>query len=484
MLKTRTARRYAIAAPVVVLLVAASLFLGGCSAEKRDSEIVIEWVHFPLWRGMHGTDRAEFVTRYEKLHKRKPNPMEGPQYTFLDWPRAQAREFCRQNPGVKVRIELCDWANGKQKLEIRASAGVMPDLFYWGDIAMGVKFARYGLLEPIEDYVTGDDLADPVYADAIALARTDGHVWMWPWMVAANFWVANKTIFEERGCADLLPSNPDRTWTCDEFLAAARATTFDREGDGGTEHVYGCAFEFITSADYHLNTFLWGRGARYFDPTGRRVVINSPEGIAGLTFLRDLVHEHKVMPPMGATASFDLFLDGRAALISGSYGTPNWMRQATEEGRYPKGKVKLYPVMPAHAPPHPARSYTSPTGFYVCRQSDPRKRDMVMKFCRFLTSGQNARAVKAIGVFPVRQEAMAVYDEDEHHEYYRYMARVAKFAAEDPKNPYAYYLRQFSLPMYQAVVSGEKSPKEAADECARRGTEFLAEERRRLRLEE
>jgi ABC-type glycerol-3-phosphate transport system substrate-binding protein len=148
-----------------------------------------------------------------------------------------------------------------------------------------------------------------------------------------------------------------------------------------------------------------------------------------------------------------------------------------------KDKIKLYGLMPASDGTHPPQSYTSPTGFYVSKQKDPRKRDIIMKFCRFLTSGDNARAVKSRGVFPVRQEAMDVYKNDENIDFYKYMARVSKFAAPDASNEYYYYTWQFTMPMFQSVIAGDKSPQVAADDCAKRGTEFLAEERRRLRID-
>lgn len=114
----------------------------------------------------------------------------------------------------------------------------------------------------------------------------------------------------------------------DSFLPAARALTVDAEGRTAAEEDFDPAqvVQYGFNAEPHLQAvllpFLAQAGATFQHEDA--FAFDSPEGVAALTYLSELVEVHHVAPPVDprdrSDVGLEAFLDGRLALFqSGPY---------------------------------------------------------------------------------------------------------------------------------------------------------------------
>jgi multiple sugar transport system substrate-binding protein len=106
------------------------------------------------------------------------------------------------------------------------------------------------------------------------------------------------------------------------------------------ENVFGtvlAAFPDAHNIIYDFFLQLWTRGGEVLD-AGGRPAFHGPVGIEALTFLRDLMHRHKVTPPDGAqidsVKSGERFSSGQIAMMV------NWMGFAAFADSHESSKVR------------------------------------------------------------------------------------------------------------------------------------------------
>lgn len=179
-------------------------------------------------------------------------------------------------------------------------------------------FAYRGQLLPLNDYLAsaGIDLAAQVGQAGVNAYSYDGVTYGIADRAGCSVVYYNKDLFDAAGVG-----YPSIDWTRDDFLAAAKAIA--TEGDPA-DKVWGYVQE-----DWfpYWMSWIYGGGGAVADAEGN-IVVNSPENVASLTFLRDLVSVHGVTPSRsqmasigtGATAS-SLFASGKAAMYcTGAWG--------------------------------------------------------------------------------------------------------------------------------------------------------------------
>lgn len=368
------------------------------------------------------------------------------------WYAAQIQKFEKENANVKVRLEKLPWEEWSAKITAGIAAGDPPDVY-----ALGSWIARSYLqvLHPIDTYMTAEDKADFFDSDMSA-GEFDGKHYAWPWFGQAATLMVNADLFEERGVA--LPSNKERDWTTDEFLAAAQKLTYDSDGDSKID-VYGFpVFGIEPGSHWQQMGWLGSFGANLFTPDGKRVALNSPQGVKGLQFLLDLQDKYKVAPAGAAGLSvFDaanMFLQSKLAMTYAQADITSQLEQALREGKVPK-KFKLEIVQYAHPPEmkNPV-TRTGPTGFMVFKHKNetPARVKAAMEFCRQLTgqTEQIARA-KQNAATPTRKSAGSYYA--------NYPALIAANRGKIFYNAAvdeAVYMKEFAA-IFQTVFSQEKS---------------------------
>lgn len=443
------------------------------------SSMTISWWTQDWWVG---------VTGQETLGMSLDDPRRG-EYTGHDWPDKIVKEFQQLHPEIdlNIEVELLDWDTGYRKLDIAVAAGHPPDIMV-STTATTLKFAMYKMLEPLDPYLTEEDIED--FSPYLKLGEMEGKHYLLPWVCGNYNILVNKKIFEETGTVNLLPggaNNPDRLWTYEEFVIAAQKNTFTRSNG---EKVYGFGTYFTAAAPEH-NTlpFLWGYGARVFDETGKKVILNSEEGVKGLQFLVDLEHKYKVMPPgsvgLRSQDIQDLWHAGRLGMIMGHTGSEFVLAQGLNDGTIKPGVIEIYPLMfPSDLPKHKPGIFVVADSPCVFKQADKEKREIVVELVKYMTDTVNQRdAVTAWAQLPGRKSTLEWAKKNlwQGNTYKDYMSRIQKYGLKDAVQKQMVAVRDLLVSMFQAAQTQQMSPKEALDDFTKRANEHIEKEEERIR---
>jgi len=157
-------------------------------------------------------------------------------------------------------------------------------------------------LEPLDALAKKNKLDLSVYSSAmLEQLSVDGKLYSIPFNAGPTVMFYNKKIFKDAGVAE-----PTNSWTTDDFIAAAKATTKDG--------VYGFA---IPQGSNPISTLMAADGYPWADKNGAR--FDDPHFREALQLLVDLSNKYKVAKPLEAAAGgtfpdIDAFSTGQSAM--------------------------------------------------------------------------------------------------------------------------------------------------------------------------
>ena len=404
-----------------------------------------------------------------------PDMEEGQSPTGEEYARYMSERFMELHPNVTVRYELVPNAGYGEKITTAIFSGTTPDVVK--DLNWNPEWAREGLLEPIDAYLTDEDRAD-FLEYALAKGNIDGQHYIWPWNNSNNGMgstlLLNTALFEEAGVE--VPALPDRAWTIDEFLAAAEKLTMDRDGDGTTD-VY--AITFAARDTENMLSWLMRFGAKLMNDEGTEFVLNSEEGVRALQFIVDLIYEHGYAPRGGEAldvyGTIENLHNGRAAIGYGGIYEIGRIDRYLKEGRIANPIDVVIAPFP-HDPEVGPIAYETSGGFIVFKQEDEYKRQMAMEFARFLTNKENIKLLETLLYITARRSAnaeltfedVADYTGDVPTEVQVYQAAIDHgvpfFGPSDLDISAA--MEHFTAAM-EAALSRSKTPQQALDDFVR-----------------
>jgi multiple sugar transport system substrate-binding protein len=438
---------------ILALLVGLGGFATAQPAPEPEPEITLTWWINP-WR------------------IRPPGFPEGESPTGDEFPAWISEEFMKLPPNVTVNYELVPNSGYLEKINTAIFAGNPPDVLR--SLNFNSEWAREGLLEPIDEYLTDedwDDFIDYTLADGLI----DGKHYIWPWNNSNNgmgsTMLLNPAIFEERGVA--LPAEPYRHWTIEEFLEAAEQLTFTR--DDGTQ-VYATT---VAAMDTE-NTLAWlfRFGASYLNEEGTEFVLNSPEGVRGLQLLVDLVDKYGVAPKGGEAldvyGTIDNFHQGRAAMGYGGIYEIGRIDRYVQEGRITDPIQVIIAPFP-HDPETGPVAYETSGGFAVFKQKDEYRQKMAMQLARFITNTENTALLEDLLYVTARKSSNALLTFDSVAAYTDVRAQVETYVnAISYGVPYFGHrsvdtsaAKDYLTGAVQAALSGQKTPQQALDDFVR-----------------
>lgn len=219
------------------------------------------------------------------------------------------RDFMKEHPGIKVDVTLQgSYTDMVRKVQAGIAANALPDLVMLGQRHGIPQISDSGRLIPLDGLMTPEDRRD------INPALLKRYMWkqrlmVMPFQISTPVMHINATRLREVGL------NPDRepaTW--DELVEYAKRLTRDVDGDGRID-VWG----FNTHGDiaWHLYAFIYQNGGDLYGPDGK-AKLDSREVIEAVQFWSDLVHKHKVMPPLAHAGATRLFVAGNLGLFQRS----------------------------------------------------------------------------------------------------------------------------------------------------------------------
>ena len=191
----------------------------------------------------------------------------------------QLKRFMQLNPGIRVELQRTpDDANQRHQLYVQwLNARVGNPSILQLDVVWTPEFAAAGWVLPLDPYSPPRSEFFP----ATVIANT------WAGKLYALPWFADVGLLYRR--TDLVPNEPK---TLEEMVAQAQAAMAKRGGPRYGIVSQGARYEgLITGFVEYLGAF----GGRIIDDKGE-VVVNRPEAVRALEFMRDELYKTHVAP--------------------------------------------------------------------------------------------------------------------------------------------------------------------------------------------
>jgi ABC-type glycerol-3-phosphate transport system substrate-binding protein len=245
-----------------------------------------------VWHGLGGADGATFATMLEQY----------------------ANDF----PEVSVRSETYDWNVFFQKFPTAVAAGTPPDwaIYHAAEVP---QMASQGLMTPVDDifFSNGEIPKDDFSSVLMDVVTYEGSVMCVPF--DNHGWVeyVNTAVIEAAGLDPMqLPTNGA------EFIDWALQVTTDTSGRHPGEDGFDADNVAVWAIhdSWHRFTMpstLWQFGGGTVSEDQAQAMLDSEQSIAAIQYWHDLMHEHRVCPPVvpGRLSPYDQYETGSLAVM-------------------------------------------------------------------------------------------------------------------------------------------------------------------------
>ncbi|MGD9710494.1 MAG: extracellular solute-binding protein [Thermomicrobiales bacterium] len=379
---------------------------------------------------------------------------------YFDW---SVEEFKKVEPDITVNLEyLPHDESWFAKIDSSLIAGIPPDVVQ-GPISELAKYVPLGALSPIDAYLTEEDIAD-LHPAVLEEGTFNGSSYLWPWRLSFGGGIQiNKTLWDANGAGELLPTGENRRWPMENALEAFKRTTLE-SGDQ-----YGVVL--MTDIHYHVTQFLFGFGARLFNEDETEVILNSPEGVAGLEWVVALEKEHGVAIPGSAvrkaTEADQLFLERRAATYP-SQGAG--VKPAALDG---VDDFEWFWAPPPNVEGAEPAVMTNIHGHYVFDSGDDERTAAAQKWTQFLTRTEAvALSLDQFGMPPARTSLWGDVTDENQKVGLTFTDMMVSFGRRASAAPITFSL---APRMLEAAFSGQKTPQQALDDFAAESNQLIQE---------
>lgn len=243
--------------------------------------------------------------------------------SHADWHKSRVALFEEQNPGLKLTIDELDGAEMYTKIYALAASGTVGDVV-WTYLNNPPEHKAKGVMIPLDDIVAAKDYdLSPFWESLLAAVSLDGQLHAIPnhGHYGTTAYYINKTLIAESGMAV-----PDSSWTVDDLLAVASATTSAPEVWG--MRASGTGQEHIPS---YLRTF----GGDAINEEGTQSMFDQDGTIAGLRWLYDLQHSNAVDPCLCGDQIHENFVAGTVAIYNTTTGRVGQYNNMANAGELP-----------------------------------------------------------------------------------------------------------------------------------------------------
>jgi ABC-type glycerol-3-phosphate transport system substrate-binding protein len=354
------------------------------------------------------------------------------------------KEFEAKNTGIKVKVNIYPWANREQQLTAAIAAGKGPDAVYMIPDQLP-KFHAQNALEPLDKYLSAEAKSD--YRENVLESVTvDGQIVGAPILMSVVTTLCDKRVFEAAGVTEY-----PKTW--DDILRLA--PTFKAKGFDVT------AVPTLSGINQGFYPLLWQAGGRTFSEDGKKVVLDSPEAIEAVTFMRKLVDGGYIEK---ATLTQELkpeqtrFGQGKVACMyseAPSTMIPLWGKENV---------VALPPLMNKKQ-----ATYGTVGSFAMLKGS--KAKDATAKWLNYVTSPEVMAAYdKAAGYFAPRKSVPPLYSDDP---VLGKCEELLNFASPGELHEKARDVQGVLRPLLQAALIGQKSPEQAMQEASQQANQLL-----------
>ncbi len=225
---------------------------------------------------------------------------------------------------------------------------------------------RKGLLLPLDRLGGSEGVAldQEFFPSALGGFRSNGALYALPLAALPLMLFYDEDYFAARG-APVVNAN----WEWDDLLEnAARLTTHKQDG---TVARWG-----LIAHLWDIWWALWQNGAEAVDPVTLRCRLQEPAALEALQFVHDLLHAHRVSPPLSPWDLVELDLIGRSPPAMLYSHLPLAPSKAFRMAPLPQGKVRAVPVQAnlgigiAARTQHPEAAYRALRGLTRAMQEE------------------------------------------------------------------------------------------------------------------
>jgi multiple sugar transport system substrate-binding protein len=356
------------------------------------------------------------------------------------------KKFEDNNPGITVKDEILPSSTDEQhQFYVINLEGRSPDFDVISmDVIWVPEFARAGWLMNLSDLLPGDERKDFFHGPMDAVTYK-GKVYAIPWYIDAGVLYYRKDLLKKYNLS------PPKTWQ--ELVDIAQYITSREKG------LYGFIWQGKQYEGLVCNVleYFWSNGG---DVLGNgRVIINTPENVYALKFMRDLITKYKITPTLVMTAIEEptrhIFGNGRALFMR------NWpyaWNIFEKQGTPVKGKVGVS-SLPSFKP---GMSASTLGGWQLGINKYSRNTDAAKRLIKFLTSPEAQKTLAiTIGYKPTRKSLYKDKDLMSKQPFIARLYDIFLHARARPVTPYYMMITQVMQPEFSAALSGIKTPEEA-----------------------
>ncbi len=243
--------------------------------------------------------------------------------SHADWHKSRVALFEEQHPGLKLEIDELPGAEMYTKVYALAASGTVGDVV-WTYLNNPPEHKAKGVMIPLDDIVAAKDYdLSPFWDSLLAAVSLNGQLHAIPnhGHYGTTAYYINKTLIEKSGMAV-----PDASWTTEDLLAIAQATTAAPEVWG--MRASGTGQEHIPS---YLRTF----GGDAISEDGTKSLFDQEGTIAGLRWLYDLQHTNEVDPCLCGDQMTENFVAGTVAMFNTTTGLVGQYNNLASAGELP-----------------------------------------------------------------------------------------------------------------------------------------------------
>ena len=366
-------------------------------------------------------------------------------------------DFEKENPNIKVEIDVIPWDQYSNKLFTAFAGGVAPDVIRAG-VEWIPSFITKGIYEPLDEYITGPDGIDAsdIYATLWSATRYQGKTYLIPEGPVSWCLYYNKDIFDEEGVP-----YPDNTWTWNTLRDVSKKLTKDIDGDGQVDR-YG--FQ-IAADEVNFFFFLWQNGGEVWNEDRTEARFNSLAGVEALQFWQDLLYKDKSVPFVdfaGGIGSDKAFMIGKVAMIIwGSWGR-SVIKDEAPEMNY--GIAAL---------PYKENRATGYWGAYVGINSASKYKDSAWKWVKYFTSNRAQIEVTKLGA--VLPSSKSITKEIGYDPYLQPFLDQISYGRSEHIVPNYFEVIEPVGQAIQKVMIQQEDPKKTLDEAAAKCNKLLQE---------
>lgn len=379
--------------------------------------------------------------------------------TSQDWQRL-LEPFQASHPNLRIQVISHPWEGWDERYTAAFSGGNPPDVAYMPD-EFWPRYAATGhLLRLDERFPEAIDTMRTQYAPNLwQLGAYRGQRYAIPYVFVAYQVVFNKDLFD---AADVPypPSSQDdpafESWTWERFAEVAATLTRDTDGDGAIDQ-WGYAWSISSPNPNVLYPFLWQGGADVLNPEATASGFRET-GLAGLEYLNSLVRAG-VIPEGGFHPTVaDLFYEGRAAMTTSG---PTIL--AVLRSDFPKLNVGV--ALTARGPAsdfYGGRGSFGNSGFWVIAAASQHPRQ-ALELIQFVNRLDNMdRMMRIVQLYGARRDWTVAADDSLQQVF----MRARQYLVPYPLHTRLRQIHSVIMPEVQAMLLGDKTPREAVSDAA------------------